>query len=336
MVADHNHAESMMGSKLRTAFVLTAIILLVEVAGGFLSHSLALLSDAGHVLTDIFALGLAWFATVQAERPADASKTYGYHRVGILTALANAVTLILIVLAIAFEAYQRFQHPEKVTPWLMFVSAAVGIAINLFIGFSLRAESGENLNVRAAMLHVFGDVGASVGVIIGGIIILLTRWYPADPLISLFIAALIAWGAWRILRETLDILMESTPKNLNVTQMVRDMVTEPSVQDVHDLHVWSIAGGMRCLSAHIQVAGDEPISQGDLLIGQLNHMLEEKYQIGHTTIQLECAGCDPNHLYCEMLQGRGTSPVHEHRGRAHGHEDSDEGLDVQREGADVR
>lgn len=329
MTADHNHAEGMTGSKLRTAFALTALILLVEVVGGFLSHSLALLSDAGHVLTDIFALGLAWFATVQAERPADASKTYGYHRVGILTALANAITLILIVVAIAFEAYRRFQHPETVTPWLMFVSAAVGIAINLYIGFSLRAEGGENLNVRAAMLHVFGDVGASIGVIIGGIIILLARWYPADPLISLFIAGLIAWGAWRILRETVDILMESTPKNLNIAQLVRDMVTEPGVQDVHDLHVWSIAGGMRCLSAHIQVEGDDSISQGDLLIGKLNHMLEEKYQIGHTTIQLECAGCDPNHLYCELVQGR-THPAHAHDDLAsvHGHEETEEGLDV--------
>ncbi len=329
MTAGHGHAHGMTGSKLRTAFALTAVILLVELAGGVLSHSLALLSDAGHVLTDIFALGLAWFAAVQAERPADASKTYGYHRVGILTALANAVTLILIVIAIAFGAYRRFQHPETVTPWLMFVSAAVGIAINLFIGFSLRAEGGENLNVRAAMLHVFGDVGASVGVIIGGVIILLTHWYAVDPLISLFIAALIAWGAWRILRETLDILMESTPKNLNVTQMVRDLVMVPSVQDVHDLHVWSIAGGIRCLSAHIQVVGDEPISQGDLLIGQLNHLLEEKYQVGHTTMQLECAGCDPNHLYCEMtrsgahLTHRDGSSQHDH-----GHEETEVGPDA--------
>lgn len=331
MAGGHDHDLGMTGSKLRTALALTVIILLVELAGGFLSHSLALLSDAGHVLTDIFALGLAWFATVQAGRPADASKTYGYHRVGILTALANAVTLIVIVAAIAFEAYQRFQHPERVTPWLMFISAAVGIAINLYIGFSLRAEGGENLNLRAAMLHVFGDVGASAGVIIGGVVILLTRWYPIDPLISLFIAALIAWGAWRILHETLDILMESTPKNLNVAQLVRDMVTQPGVQDVHDLHVWSIAGGMRLLSAHVQVTGDESISQGDLLIGKLNHLLREKYQIGHTTIQLECAGCDPNLLYCELAHQHHHEPG-EHR---HGHEESGEGLDIRRQEHDV-
>ncbi|HWE62696.1 MAG TPA: cation diffusion facilitator family transporter, partial [Chloroflexota bacterium] len=198
----HDHAHGMTGKRLRTAFLLTTIILAVELAGGIVSHSLALLSDAGHVLTDIFALGLAWFATAQAERPADARKTYGYHRTGILAALANAVTLILIVIAIAYEAIGRFQHPERVTPWLMFVSAAVGIVVNLYIAFGFRKEGGDNLNVRAAMVHVLGDVGASVGVIVGGLVILATGWYPADPLISLFIAVLIARGAWSILGET--------------------------------------------------------------------------------------------------------------------------------------
>ena len=163
----HDHAHGTVGRKLRSALALTALILFVELAGGFLSHPLALLADAGHVLTDIIALGLAWFATAQAERPADERKTYGYHRTGILTALANAVTLILIVIAIAYEAVQRFQHPQMVTPWLMLVCAAVGVVVNLYIGLGLRAEGEENLNVRAAMLHVFGDVGASAGVIAG-------------------------------------------------------------------------------------------------------------------------------------------------------------------------
>lgn len=187
-MAAHEHAHDMAGSRLRTALGLTAVILLVELTGGLLSHSLALLSDAGHVFTDIVALGLAWYATVQAQKPADAKNTYGYHRIGILTALANAVTLILIVGAITYEAVQRLQHPGAVTPWVMFASAAVGIVVNLYIGFGLRSEGSENLNIRAAMLHVFGDVGASSAVVIGGVVILLTRWYPADPLISLAIA----------------------------------------------------------------------------------------------------------------------------------------------------
>src|SRR5207253_10964303 len=193
------------GTRLRLALGLTLAILVIELAGGLLAHSLALLSDAGHVLTDIFALGLAWFAIAQAERPADASKTFGYHRVGILTALVNAVTLIVIALVILWEAVQRFQHPEPVQPLVMFLAAGIGIGVNLFIGFGLQKE-GDNLNVRAAALHVFGDVGASVAVIVADVVILLTGWYPADPILSVGIADLIAVGAWRILRETTDIL----------------------------------------------------------------------------------------------------------------------------------
>src|SRR6185437_13259132 len=150
---NQTHAHASPEAALGTAFALTALVLVVEVVGGVLSHSLALLSDAGHVLTDIVALGLAWFAAVQAERPADARNTYGYHRTGILAALANAVTLIVIVLVIAFEAVRRLQHPEPVVPWLMFASAAVGVVLNLYIGLRLRGESAHNLNVRAAMLH---------------------------------------------------------------------------------------------------------------------------------------------------------------------------------------
>ncbi|GAC1404520.1 MAG: CDF family zinc transporter ZitB [Chloroflexota bacterium] len=311
-----NHGHSMTGVKLRTAFALTAVILLVELIGGLLSHSLALLSDAGHVLTDIFALGLAWFATVQAERPADATKTYGYHRIGILAALANAVTLMLIVIAIAYEAVQRFQHPAKVTPWILFVSAAAAIVVNLYIGFGLRAEGEHNLNVRAAMLHVFGDVGAAIGVIVAGAVILLTAWYPADPLISLLIAVLISYGAWNILRETIDILMEATPRGLNVAQMVRDMLREPEVTDVHDLHIWTIAGGLNSLSAHVQL-DDRPLSECDSLLSRLTKLLEQKYHIGHATIQLECVGCETTHLYCTQ-----KALAHTHGGHAHHHTQS--------------
>lgn len=319
MAGEHVHTHSMTGRRLRTAFLLTAVILVIELAGGFLSHSLALLSDAGHVFTDIVALGLAWFATAQAERPADARNTYGYHRTGILAALANAVTLVLIVGVIAYEAIQRLQHPEPVTPWLMFVAAAAGIVMNLYIGFSLRGEGGDNLNVRAAMLHVFGDVGASVGVIVGGLVILLTGWLPADPLISIGIALLITKGAVDIMRRSLDVLMEGTPKDVNLAQLVRDMVREPGIEDVHDLHVWALAGGMSCLTAHVQVE-DGLVSDRDRLLVQLDCMLKERYRIGHTTIQLECAGCGTAHLYCDM--GQAAQP------HDHGHGDTADGVDA--------
>ncbi len=320
MSAGHNHAHGMTGKRLRNAFALTAIILAVELTGGIASHSLALLSDAGHVLTDIVALGLAWFATVQAERPANARNTYGYHRTGILAALANAMSLILIVLFIVYEAIGRFQHPEKVTPWLMFVSAAVGIVVNLYIAFGLSKEGGDNLNVRAAMLHVLGDVGASVGVIVGGLVILATGWYPADPLISLFIALLIARGAWGVLSETVSILMEATPQDLNITQLARDVVALPRITDVHDLHVWSIAGGMNALSAHIQVTDDCHLSACDGLLGQINHVLADRYRITHSTIQFEygcCDGHEPDELYCGGM--RGEHAAHDHTYADHDH-----------------
>ena len=324
MGAGHDHGHAMTGSRLRTAFLLTAIILAVELAGGLISHSLALLSDAGHVLTDIFALGLAWYATAQAERPADAGKTYGYHRTGILAALANAVTLILIVLFIVYEAIGRFQHPEQVQPGLMFVAAAVGIAVNLYIAFGFRQEHGDNLNVRAATLHVLGDVGASVGVIVGGVVILTTDWYPADPLISLLIAVLIARGAWSILGEAVAILMEATPRGLDVARLARDMVAMPHITDVHDLHVWSIAGGLTALSAHVQVADDCALSACDGLLEQIDRLLASRYGIGHTTIQFEYACCDrhePYDLYCGGMAGTRAAHVHDHAEHVHADDD---------------
>jgi cobalt-zinc-cadmium efflux system protein len=289
----------MTGRKLEIAFALTALILAVEFGAGWLSNSLALLSDAGHVLTDLVALGLAWYATRQAQRPADAQRTYGYHRIGILAALVNAITLILIVFAIGYEAISRLQHPEPVTPTLMFGAALVGIVVNLYIGFGLRAESSDNLNVRAAMLHVFGDVEAAVGVIIGGLLILFAGWQFADPLISIGITVLIAKGAWDILRETVDVLMEATPRGAQVEALVRDLLRAPGVADVHDLHVWSLAGGRPILSAHIQLADDRPLEACNLLRGELNEALAQRYAISHSTLQIEHT-CEVSDLYCRL------------------------------------
>jgi cobalt-zinc-cadmium efflux system protein len=282
---------------------LTVIILVAELVGGLLANSLALLSDAGHVVTDIFALGLAWFATVQAERPANARKTFGYHRVGILAALVNAVTLIVIAFAILLEAMQRFQHPEPVQPLIMFLAAGIGVVVNLIIGFGLLRE-GDSLNVRAAMMHVFGDVGASAGVIVAGIIILLTGWTIVDPLLSVGIAVLIAVGAWRILRETTEILLEAVPKGLSMLDLVKDMKSVQGVQDVHDLHVWCITSNMNALSCHALI-DDLPPSDSSAILHSLNTILSEKYHIGHATIQFECQPhqetyCAVNGLYCHL------------------------------------
>lgn len=301
--AGHDHAHHLAKRSLRIAFFLTVVILLAELIGGLLANSLALLSDAGHVITDIFALGLAWFATAQAERPANARRTFGYHRVGILAALVNAVTLIVIAIGILWEAVQRFQHPEPVQPLIMFASASIGILVNLYIGFGLRKES-TNLNVRAATLHVFGDVGASAGVIIAGIIILLTRWTIADPLLSVGIALLIAIGAWRVLREATDILLESSPKAISMPSLVQDMLGIKGIRDVHDLHVWSISSDMYALSCHAMI-DNLPPSTSSSILQSLNSMLGEKYHIAHATIQFECndhvkSYCAVDGLYCQM------------------------------------
>jgi cobalt-zinc-cadmium efflux system protein len=299
----HDHTHGLARNSLRLAFFLTFIILIAEVVGGLLANSLALLSDAGHVITDIFALGLAWFAIVQAERPSNARKTFGYHRVGILAAMVNAVTLIVIAFAILLEAVQRFQQPESIQPLIMFVAAGIGIIVNLIIGFGLKREA-NNLNVRAAMLHVFGDVGVSAGVIIAGIIILLTGWTIVDPLLSVGIALLIAIGAWRILRETTNILLESVPKGVSLPRLVKDMKSVEGIQDVHDLHVWSITNNMYALSCHALIANLPP-SDSSVILHSLNTILSEKYHIGHVTIQFECdphqeTYCAVNGLYCHM------------------------------------
>lgn len=310
----HSHTHSMAKQSLRLAFFLTILILAAELTGGFLANSLALLSDAGHVVTDIFALGLAWFATAQAERPANAKRTFGYHRVGILAALVNAVTLIVVALVILWEAFQRFQHPEPIQPLVMFLSAGIGIAVNLYIGFGLRGES-ENMNVHAAALHVFGDVGVSAGVIVAGLIILLTGWTPIDPILSVGVSLLIIVTSWRLLKETTDILLESVPKGLSLTNLVADMRKVEGVQNVHDLHVWCITSNMYALSCHV-IINDLPPSGSASILQALNTMLSETYHIGHATIQFECdphegTTCAVDGLYCRMEAGGETCNDHE-------------------------
>jgi cobalt-zinc-cadmium efflux system protein len=300
---------------LRTAFFLTIIILLAGYIGGFLANSLALLSDASHSLTDLFALGLAWFAAAQAERPANERRTFGYHRVGILAALLNAATLIVIAGYIGWEAIQRFQHPEPVQPLVMFGSAAIAIAINLFIAFGLRKDE-HNLNVRAATMHVIGDVIASLGVIVGGALILLTGWTIIDPILSVAIAILIAIGAWRIIRETTDILLESVPKDISLTDLVNDMKAVQGVQDVHDLHVWSIASGMYALSCHVLI-DNLPPSDSSPILQSLTDVLSHNYQINHSTIQFECekhegACCEQQALYCQLTAVGEHAHSHNH------------------------
>jgi cobalt-zinc-cadmium efflux system protein len=313
------------------------VLIAADLCRAALALSLVWPQGAWHayaVAAGLSAGGTFFNPTMQAVIPALTTEEQRLAANSVSWSTAQLVQIVgaAIVGGIAYEAVRRLQRPEPVTPWVMFVSAAVGIAVNLYIGLGLQKEGGENLNVRAALLHVFGDVGASAAVILGGLVILLTGWSPADPLISLAIAALIAWGAWRILRETIDILMEAAPRDLNMAQIVRDVVRVPGIRDIHDLHVWSIAGGMRALSAHVQVV-DRPLSTCDALLGELNQLLQERYRIGHTTIQFECAGCTPNNLYCTLGEAEPAGRHrHEHE-HAHAHAHAGENLEAR---ADAR
>ena len=316
-MSDHDHAN-LTGSALRQAFLLTLLILVVEAAAGYFSHSLALLSDAGHIFTDVVALGLAWFAVVQARRPADQRRTYGYHRAGILTAMLNGATLILIVAGISYEAARRFLHPEPVQGGIVIVAALAAIGVNAYVAVRLRAD-GPNLNVRAALLHVVGDIAASVGVIAAGLLIIFTGWLYADPLVSVAISALIAWSAIRIVLDTLNVLMEGVPAGIDLEQVARAVGSTPGVDSVHDLHVWSISGQQVALSCHIVVSEELPAARSEHLVRRVEEAVCARFGIGHTTIQVEaCHPCsgealehglgDHNHPHSAAEVGSIRSP----------------------------
>jgi cobalt-zinc-cadmium efflux system protein len=305
----HKHGPQV-ETRLKLAVGLTTLILLVEIVGGVLANSLALLADAGHMLADVFALGLSWFALVQARRPADARRTFGYHRVGILTALLNAASLLPISAWIIWEALGRFDTPPHVEGGLMFGVAAVGLVANAIIGLSLHGVARTNLNVRSALLHVLGDAASSGAVLIGAAIITFTGWTQIDPLLSIAIALLVALGGWRVARETVRILLESVPRDVDPTTVVRRMQAVPGVRDVHDLHIWQIGQDIYALSCHVLI-DDQLVSQSAAILAELNHLLEHEFRIGHSTIQPECAGCDPNSLYCSLTP-IGTPGAHTH------------------------
>jgi len=283
---DHGAAPS---RRLAVSFFVSLAVLGLEVAGGLASNSLALLSDAGHVFTDLLAIALAWFASVQAERPPNLRQTYGFHRAGILAALVNAATLVLLALFITYEAYHRLAEPRPVAGQLMLAVGAVGLAANLGCAWYLRARDQANLNLRAALAHVLGDALASAAVIVGAVAIALGAPSQIDPLLSVLISFIIVATGWSIVRETLDILMESAPPGLDVGKLVADIQTLPGVVAMHDVHVWSLAAHMPALSAHVRLDGATQ-ADGDAVLCQIQQLLAERYGIVHNTIQIERDG----------------------------------------------
>jgi len=308
-----NHSHSHFGDlasqttkRLALSLGLTAAFVIVEIMAGIFGNSLALLTDAAHNFTDVIALGLSWYAVKLATQPAHAGKTFGYHRVGILVALVNSTTLVLIALGIFYEAWHRFLAPPEVDSTILIGVGALAFFINLGTAWLVKSGSEHDLNLRSTFLHLMGDVMSTLGAVIAGIMIAFTNWNWLDPLVSVLIGAFILWNAWGILRQSIHILLESTPESIDIDAMVDTLLKVDGVLGVHDLHVWSINESLQALSAHI-VTDDIHVSAGAAIQNNLNEILMHTYHIRHATLQLECEGCHGNVLFCNINEDQ-----HEH------------------------
>jgi cobalt-zinc-cadmium efflux system protein len=296
------HPNKAIENRFILSMLLTFAILIAEVIGGYWTGSLALLSDAAHVFMDVFALGLSYLALRISARPADDRHTYGFHRLEVVAALINGVTLGAIAIEIFTESWHRWFNPQPVKSVEMLVIAVIGLVVNLVVVFVLGGhaheheheegeeehEEAEDLNVRSAFLHVVGDAVSSVGVILAAGVIWFMGWQWVDPLMSVFIGVIIVISSWRVLKSSLHILVEGVPEHLSVEKIGQSMAGVSGVQDVHDLHVWSICSGHIALSAH--VVTDQPLAQEESLIAEIKSRLT-KFGIEHTTIQIECEAC---------------------------------------------
>jgi len=287
--------------RLALSLGITLVFVFIEIAAGIFSNSLALITDAAHNFTDVLALALSWWALRLTSQPANQEKTYGYHRAGILAALANSTTLVIIALGIFYEAYQRFVNPPEVQANVLIGVGTLAVIINVVTALLVRRDAEHDLNIRSTFLHLMGDVLSTLGAVVAGLVIRYTNWNWLDPFVSVLIGFLILWSAWHIVRESIDILMESTPADIDIDAMIQDITSVDGVKGVHDLHVWSITRAMRTLSAHL-VTEDMSISAGELIQTRTNEILHQKYGIRHATLQLECEECEPNLLYCDITK----------------------------------
>jgi len=277
------------------------MVALIEFFGGLHAHSLALLSDAAHVCMDVFALGIALAAAIGAQRPANHRKTFGYGRVEILAALANAGILFAVTVLIVVEAIHRLRSPMLPDGALMSAIAAVGLFVNTGVGLLLLRANQNNLNIRAALYHVAGDALGALTVVFGGLVIIVFRIGWLDPMLSLLVCAIIIAGVARIARQASDVLLESAPSHLDTKTVLRSMQSLDGVVGVHDLHVWSIGTGSSALSAHVLLA-DRHISEASALLRRIDEQMRASFGIGHITIQFECETCEPDQrIICTQL-----------------------------------
>jgi len=291
--------------RLALSLGITLVFVGIEVFAGVYANSLALLTDAAHNFTDVLALGLTWWALWITSKPSNSGKTYGYHRAGILVALVNSTTLVLIALGIFYEAWRRIVSPPEVQANILIGVGAAAVIINMITALLIRRGSNHDLNLRSAFLHLMGDVLSTIGAVIAGIIIRFTNWNWLDALVSILIGFLILWNAWGILRESVQILMEFTPADIDMEALRRDVLAVEGVRGVHDLHVWSITRSLRTLSAHL-ITDDVPVSAGAKIQKAVGEVLAKHHGISHATLQLECVDCTSGGLYCDITVNNHT------------------------------
>lgn len=294
--ASHGHDPGL-DRRLRLSLWITAAFIVVEFGAGIRANSLALLSDAGHNFTDALALALALFAHRIGGLPPSASKTYGYKRAGVLAAFVNALVLIGLSLFIFWESYERFLNPREVQETIMLVIAAAGLVVNLVVMKALHADSHHDINVRGAYMHMLGDALSSVGIIVGALVIRQTRALWVDPLLSVLIGALIIWSAWDVIRESLDILLEGSPRAIKREEVSAALIAVEGVHDIHDLHIWSLSSNDHALSCHALI-DDMPPSESRSILERILSVLDKKFSICHATIQFEHVECDGAREIC--------------------------------------
>lgn len=298
----HLHLGPMMlrtSSRLLLALGLTLAFVLVEALAGLFANSLALLTDAAHNLTDVIALGLSWYAVRLTMQPSNSHRTYGYHRAGILVASINSTTLVIVALGVLYEAYRRLIAPPEVKSQVLIIVGLMAVGVNLLTAWLVRRGAKTDLNLRSAFVHLMADVASTAGAVIAGVIIFFTKANWLDPLTGALIGIAIIYSAWGILQRTIEILLESTPRDIDMQALVGDLMRIKGVLGVHDLHVWSLSQNLRTMSAHI-LTEDIPLSAGSRIQSDVNEMLSRQYNIAHATLQLECVGCDPDALYCDI------------------------------------
>ena len=311
----HGASNAAMQRVLRTSLIATIAYVVLTLIAGLRAHSLALVSEAGHNASDALAIVLSFVAVWFQTRPATDQKTFGYQRAGVLAAFLNALTLIVIAVWIALEAVHRFNAPTSVQPRIMMLVAAAGVIMNGLIAAMLWRVS-HDVNIRSVFIHMLGDTLSTAAVIVGGLVILLTGRTWIDPALSLAIAALILWSSLAIVRETLNILLEGTPRGISLTEIRTTLATIDGVEDVHDLHVWSLGSQSRALACHVCIA-DIPPSESACILVKLNHVLKDHFGIAHSTIQFEHVGChELAGCVVPIEQMASAEPAH-HHGHSH-------------------